>query len=154
MNVQSINITNKNQNPNFKGIRLPAGEVYKTIYPHPGIRNDIELLASQGRLTKEQVSSLNQILGNDDVHLEKSDGNYLVTARKFSMINKSENFKALEQIIKNALKISSEGVDSLCHGLSKMRQNIAKLGGNTSFIERCREAFVDDAISQVRRVQK
>lgn len=161
MNLQSINITNNHQQPNFKGVRLPAGETYKSIYPDTGIRNDIEILVSQGRLTKEQVSSLHQLLGNDDIHLEKSDAKYLVEAKKFSMINKSANFKALEQIIKNALTLSNEVIDTLYSGVLKIKQStadqiaqIVKPGGNTNFLthygERCREAFVDSTINQVR----
>lgn len=163
MNIQNINITNKNQQPNFKGIRLPAGEIYKTIYPNEisGIRKDIEELASQGRLTKDQVSSLHQMLGNDDIHLEKSDGYYLTTARKFSMINKKENFKALEQIIKNALTFSKDGIYALYNGVLKIKQNTAQQitqhiqsGNNTNFFnhfgERCRESFIDSVINQTR----
>lgn len=163
MNVQNINIRNKNRQQSFKGIRLPAGEIYKTIYPNEisGIRKDIEELASRGRLTKEQASSLQQSLGNDDIHLEKSDANYLATARKLSMINKNENFKVLEQIIKNALSLPKDSVDALYNGVLKIKQDtaeqiaqIVKSGGNanffTNFGERCREAFVDGTINQAR----
>lgn len=163
MNIQNINITNKNQQPNFKGIRLPSGEIYRTIYPNEtsGIRKDIQELASQGRLTKDQVSSLHQMLGKDDIHLEKSDGYYLIPARKFSMINKKENFKALEQIIQNALTFSKDGVFALYNGVLKIKQNTAEQvtqhiqsGNNANFFknfgERCREAFVDSTINQTR----
>lgn len=122
MDIKSIN-PNYSKKQNFTGIRIPA-DLYSTFYPSEvfGLKSYIKAFEKDGRLSHKHADSLTKLLGNDDVHLEKTDNQFLQQVRNFNWAISQDNYEAFDAVIKKAKKLPESTIEFLTEEINTINQ--------------------------------
>lgn len=138
MNVQSINVTNKNQNPNFGALRVNKVELQKItsnleeLYPYThSLSDNIRSWTSHGQcIPDEKAYKFKLELGCDDVLFSEKEKNRIQDAALFG----NNELEIIEELIKNAKKPTKK----------KIMASIAKVKNLTLQAEKAQKAIVEE----------
>lgn len=119
MNVQSINVTNKNQNPNFSAKRIPAKYIEDLRTPSEicpdqySLRNKILSLVYEHKIfPADKATKIKELMGDDDILLNNQEQIALNEVALSGDVNKT--YETMKDFIRTAVVIPLEQIaDSL-----------------------------------------